>query len=171
MEAQMNHYLGTIKPVQGERICLDHEDDGVSLEDLKVCVSYVLQLRPDLQITIYSGHLIKEQLGSEHDDYLAKNTSLWIAQYTSGSPTWPKGTWPSYTLWQYTDKGRVPGIEGNCDCNQFNGSRDNCIKWFGPVGSEVAPGPDVRPEDKKVSITINTDEGVAVSILVNGKER
>ena len=74
MEGQMKHYLSTINPVQGERVILDHEHSGTSLQELKQAVHYVLSVRPDLQITVYSGHLIKEQLGSGSSDFLTETT-------------------------------------------------------------------------------------------------
>ncbi|XP_054258814.1 lysozyme M1-like [Macrosteles quadrilineatus] len=46
---------------------------------------------------------------------------LWIAHYTTKSqPTIPS-TWKTkgYSLWQYTDKGRVNGISGNVDMSRY----------------------------------------------------
>jgi lysozyme len=160
--AQMDHYLRTVDPVVGERMCLDHEDAGVSLSDLKEAVSYLLDDERKLQVTIYSGHVIKEQLGDNYDEFLAANTSLWIAHYTTASqPNWPKSTWPQWTLWQFTDQAHVAGIDGNVDGDRFNGSNEQCLVWFGPAGSEPAPEPEV-PE---VNITTTGD----VKITVNGQ--
>ena len=46
---------------------------------------------------------------------------LWIANYVSGSsPTLPLvGGWRSWAVWQYSDRGRVPGIVGDVDLNRF----------------------------------------------------
>ena len=164
MEQQMKFYISTIDPKIGERVCLDHEDSGVSISDLESAVRWILQLRSDLQITIYSGHLIKEQLGDGKNQFLATETSLWIAQY-SDKPDWPKGTWPNYSLWQWTDQGQVSGIQGNTDCDEFNGSAANCKKWFGPVGPEPEP---VQP---KVMVNIETSEDVEVEVYINGEEK
>ncbi|WP_460808716.1 glycoside hydrolase family 25 protein [Micromonospora zhanjiangensis] len=48
---------------------------------------------------------------------------LWLAQYTSGSPTVPGG-WSSYTFWQNTSSFTVSGVSGAVDHNFFNGSLD-----------------------------------------------
>lgn len=48
-------------------------------------------------------------------------SALWIAQYTTKCPDLP-APWTDWTFWQYTDKGRVPGITGNVDTNRFNGT-------------------------------------------------
>lgn len=39
---------------------------------------------------------------------------LWLADYTRGRP-WVPGGWSSYTLWQFTDDARLPGIVGGVD--------------------------------------------------------
>ena len=167
--AQMDHYLSTIDPVPGERVVLDHEDAGVHLDQLCDAVANLLEMRPDLQVSIYSGHLIKEQLGSARNAYLAEHTSLWIAQYTSASaPSWPTATWPQWTLWQYTDKAPVDGISKPVDGNRFNGSIEQCLAWFGPAGESVSE-PLPEPGFDVVHINIQSPPGVSVSVAVNGE--
>jgi lysozyme len=183
MSAQMEHYIGTIDPVEGERICLDHEDPGVSLNDLVSCVEAIKTNRPDLQITIYSGHVIKDQLGAGYNEVLAKNTSLWIAQYTSAAaPSWPKATWPQWSLWQYTDKAQVEGISAPVDGDRFNGSAEQCIAWFGPASEVPAPVPpeptpvvdlvdyQVRVSGAAVAFDIRVADGVAIAVKVNDSD-
>ena len=169
---QMDWYLEVVDPVEGERMVLDHEDAGVSVGDLADAVEYLLGDRPDLQITIYSGHLIKEQLGNSRNDLLAEKTSLWIAQYTSGSPSWPKTTWPTWSLHQYTDKANVPGISAPVDGNRFNGSPESFAAWLSPAGAEPAPPPEPVPpvvDIGPVRIDIQTPPGIRVSVAVNGE--
>lgn len=161
---QMKHYINTVKPRQGERICLDHEDDGVSLNFLNACVSAIMQIWPDLQITIYSGHLIKNQLGTKRNEILAQYTSLWLAQYTSGQPSWPTATWPTWSLWQYSQEEKASGVSGFVDGNKWNGDQDALLRWFGPIEQ-----PKPQPVVKTVSIDIKADDGVAVQIKVNGQ--
>ena len=131
VEAQMNHYLNTVKPRDGERMCIDHEEKA-SLAELEQAVAYMNTDSRNLQISVYSGHLIKDQLGNNRSDVLA-GTSLWIAHYTTKSaPTWPTATWPTWSLWQFTDAAKVAGISQPVDGNRFNGSSENCVKWIGP---------------------------------------
>ena len=63
----------------------DHEDEGVSLDDLKTFLREVKRLTGKSPI-IYSGHVLKEQLGDRHDSELSQYR-LWLAQYTSGTPS------------------------------------------------------------------------------------
>src|SRR6202042_3461400 len=43
---------------------------------------------------------------------------LWVAAYRNGSPPMPSG-WGSWTFWQYSSRGSVPGITGNVDVSYF----------------------------------------------------
>ena len=50
---------------------------------------------------------------------------LWVAHWTAASsPTVPGGNWggKSWTFWQYTSDGVVPGITGRVDMNRYNGT-------------------------------------------------
>lgn len=163
-EAEMAHYLATIQPVQGERVAIDHEAEA-TLDQLVQAVKYLRATRPDLQITIYSGHTIREQLGNTKNDYLAQNTSLWIAHYTTAvSPSWPKATWPAWSLWQYTDKFAVAGISAPVDGNRWNGSKENLARWMGP---DEPPPSEPEPEVPTIEITISAS--ASVKVVINGE--
>ncbi len=58
---------------------------------------------------------------------------LWIAHYTlQPAPACPDGwTW---TFWQYTQSGRVPGISGAVDMNRFSGS----LAELQSLGADIA---------------------------------
>jgi lysozyme len=53
-----------------------------------------------------------------------KDYSLWIANYNVNEPRLP-GPWNKWDFWQYTSKGKVPGIKGNVDLDVFNGTDIN----------------------------------------------
>jgi lysozyme len=167
---QIVFYLKTVDPVIGERMVIDYEEEGCTLSELKNAVQALLDDPRNLQITIYSGHLLKEQLGSTHDAFLAENTDLWLAQYTTGTPSWPSGTYPVWTAWQYSETGTISGIDGNyVDLNKFNGSDENLLKWIGPAGS-VVPKPPPDPSDMAtVHFNLQTSGEVAVSVAINGE--
>ena len=124
VDAQVDHFLNIAKPDGNTLLVLDHEDDGCSIDDVKRwlrrCEDETGQ-RPCL----YSGSVIKEQLGDRFDEYLA-GCRLWMPQYGS-SPDVPE-CWDSMWLWQYTDGDvgpsphSVPGI-GKCDINSYSLSR------------------------------------------------
>lgn len=109
-------------------LAADHEDAGVSLNDLKVFLAAVRR-HAGIDAVIYSGSLIKSQLADAKDLILAQHR-LWISYWTTESkPVWPTATWPQYWLWQYSDKGQVPGIEGDVDLNAFGPFTADRFVW------------------------------------------
>jgi lysozyme len=46
---------------------------------------------------------------------------LWVANWQVNCPDTPT-PWSGWTFWQYADNGNVPGISGNVDLDQFNGT-------------------------------------------------
>jgi len=75
----------------------------------------------------------------------AQNHKFWIAHYTSAErPIIPAGC-ADWTIWQYTDRGRVPGVNGGnppVDTNRFNGTLDDLRAW---LSSEIGLTPEPEP--------------------------
>lgn len=76
---------------------------------------------------VYGGHLIRENVPADRRDAVLANCPLWYVRYAPTPIGIPTATWPTYTLWQYTD-GQVgnqprttPGAPG-ADRNQFLGT-------------------------------------------------
>lgn len=72
---------------------------------------------------------------------------LWIATYLANAANANLGTipkapypWNSVAFWQYSEKGRVPGINTNCDLNIFNGAEAR-MKLYGFQKTEKPPTP------------------------------
>ena len=173
---QMLHYLDVVAPGRGERVVVDYEDTGCTLDELEQAVTALFNAGLDLQVTVYSGSLIKQQLGTDVNAVLAK-AALWIAHYTqSPSPSWPKGTWPVWSLWQYTDKAMVSGVSERVDGNRFNGSNGNAAKWLAPAAEAPVPAPVPPPEpipavtEPQFEISLKVDPGVTFTIWVNGEK-
>lgn len=165
-KAQMAFYLNTVDPIPGERMIIDYEENGCVLGDLLEAVQTLKADPRKLQVTVYSGHLLKQQLGDNRNEYLAANTDLWLAQYTTGEPSWPNETYPRWALWQYSEKGVVDGITGSAvDLDRFNGDDAALLKWISP---QVTIPPDVGTVGE-VAIDIRVPDGVSVSLNVNGE--
>jgi lysozyme len=57
---------------------------------------------------------------------------LWIARWGTTSPSIPASSWDghSWTFWQYSDCGSVPGISSRCvDVDRFRGSDLSVATW------------------------------------------
>lgn len=159
---QVKFYLSAVQPVPGERVVIDYEEGGLTLNMLHEAVQALLDEGQGLRITVYSGNIIKEQLGDTCDDFLAAHTDLWLAQYTSGTLSWPKGTWPQWTLHQYSDAGEIPGIVEAVDLDEYNGSAAGFLAWISPADT---PQP---PEIASIGIAVTVPEGVSVILTING---
>jgi GH25 family lysozyme M1 (1,4-beta-N-acetylmuramidase) len=88
---------------------------------------------------IYSGQYFLQDHFSEAGGgppSWAKDYPLWLAQYPfnyiegSSRPFLPRG-WFNWTFWQYSDKGRINGINANVDLNVFNGTLEELYKFAG----------------------------------------
>lgn len=72
----------------------------------------------------------------------AQPTQFWIANYNgqnlyTGSPgsTTPYSTW---TMWQVSSTGSIPGVSGNCDLDTYNGDINGLISSSGVLSSSGA---------------------------------
>ncbi|BBZ93111.1 hypothetical protein BRDID11004_59900 [Bradyrhizobium diazoefficiens] len=169
--SQAEFYLSVIDPVDGERVVIDYEEDNCSLTTLKDAIQALLDYGRNLQITVYSGHLLKEQLGDHHDEYLAEHTDLWLAQYTSDESniSWPSGTYPQWSLWQYSEIGEIPGIDDSyVDLDNFNGTDANFLKWINTKGGFPMPVPPPEPSEL-VRVAITAPEHVDMRVSINGR--
>ena len=70
---------------------------------------------------------------------------LWLPSYRASQPPRP-APWGEVAIWQFTDKGVVPGISGNVDLNRFNGSRELLLARGKPSIVEPALSADPRGE-------------------------
>ena len=73
----------------------------------------------------------------------AKNYPLWLAQYPNQyvegmKPFLPRG-WFNWAIWQYSDKGRVNGINASVDMNLFNGTLEELYKFAGAAIPDQTP--------------------------------
>ena len=143
-------------------LAADHEDPEVSLADLEAFLQKVEELSGRVPV-IYSGHVLKDQGGANARPGLNKYR-LWLAQYTSGNPTLPAG-FTKYWIWQWTDKGTVPGINPPTDCNQYQGSSDDLIEEWPGSSVEPQPEPEPEPEPKPITIRVVVPPGVTVKVI------
>lgn len=184
--AQMKFYLETIDPVPGERVIIDYEENGCTLQDLIEAVTFLHLDQRKLQITVYSGHLLKEQLDGKTNPFLALNTDLWLAQYTTERPSWPDKTYPRWRLWQYSESGRFDGIIGSAvDLNRFAGTDEELLAWISPqplpvavaetaqassaVGAALSTVPVLTSGTSPTLSIVDITVPAGVSIRVNGK--
>lgn len=129
---QVENFLDYAKPDDFTLIALDFERTPGNTMTLGQARQFLTLINQKLgrKAVIYSGDLIKSQLGNKKDPFFGSHR-LWLAHYNP-HPVVQK-SWSKYWLWQYTDKttglrpNTVPGIpgdsKGNLDCNSYDGNR------------------------------------------------
>jgi lysozyme len=149
--SQIRNFLADLDD-EDELLALDWEDNTNSsgTMSLSQAVSFVQEVE---RITgqcpvLYSGNTAKEALGTQPNPTLAK-CRLWLAHYAS-QPVCPPG-WDAPWLWQWTDKGKVPGIVGDVDQDAWQGSESALrAEWSGrarpPLLVSERPERPSRPE-------------------------
>jgi lysozyme len=131
---QAENFLSLVDDGSNTLLVLDFEPNptgpSMSLEEARAFVTHIKQ-KTDRFPGFYSGHYIKQLLGTTSDPVLA-NCWFWLAQY-GPTPVVPSN-WKTWTLWQYTDGAfgpdphDVPGV-GRCDRDMFNGTEEE-LKSF-----------------------------------------
>ncbi len=120
---------------------------------------------------IYSGQYFLQDYLSEAGGgppAWAKDYPLWLAQYPNQyvegmQPYLPRG-WYKWTIWQYSEKGKVNGINASVDMNLFNGSLEDLYKFAGakitvetpqtPQKHTVAAGDSFESIANKYGVTV-----------------
>jgi len=155
---QADYFIDFVKAVKDDGelpAVLDLEtNDGVSKEKIvpaaKVWLDRV-EAAFGRKPIIYSGQYFLQdflvQPGGGPPTW-AKDYPLWLAQYPfqyneGMKPFLPRG-WFNWTIWQYSDKGRINGINASVDMNLFNGSLEELYKFSG------AKIPDQTPKSHTV---------------------
>jgi GH25 family lysozyme M1 (1,4-beta-N-acetylmuramidase) len=62
---------------------------------------------------------------------------LWVASFGTSNPVLPTG-WNSWTFWQWTSTGIVPGITGNVDISYFAGSTSQLAAFAAHAYAQVS---------------------------------
>jgi GH25 family lysozyme M1 (1,4-beta-N-acetylmuramidase) len=99
------------------------------------------RLLPGKTLLIYTGRWYwRDMIGNPNG---ADIGPLWHSEYETSSSEIADGPemdvyggWPGCTIWQYTSTGSVPGVGGNCDVNQFFGTRADLLALAGTTSEE-----------------------------------
>ncbi|WP_051539936.1 GH25 family lysozyme [Clostridium ihumii] len=81
------------------------------------CITFLEEIKrlTGKNVVVYTyTSFARENLDSRLSKY-----PVWIADYDVNPPSY-NGIWSNWVGFQYTDKGHVLGVNGNCDVNEFN---------------------------------------------------
>lgn len=59
------------------------------------------------------------------NDYRLQYSPLWLAHYTSDDKPRTPRPWSKWMFWQWTERGRVAGVDSYVDLNRFNGAQED----------------------------------------------
>lgn len=90
---------------------------------------------------IYTGNAF-----AQHFEQALGKYPLWIARYSSNVP-YDVPAWKRWDFWQYSDSGKVAGIAGNVDLNEFRGSPSDLNKYV------QKPSSNEKEEKEQTSMT------------------
>ena len=129
---QIGNFLKHAAPDDKTLVALDFEKSPPYTMSLEQARDFLTKIEQKLgrKAVLYSGNLIKEQLGGRKDAFFGSHR-LWLAHYAAAPQT--QKSWSGAWLWQYTDGTKagpqpktVDGIKGNSkgelDCNSYDGT-------------------------------------------------
>jgi GH25 family lysozyme M1 (1,4-beta-N-acetylmuramidase) len=122
---------------------------------------------------IYSGQYFLQDYFSEAGGgppAWAKDYPLWLAQYPNTyvegqQPFLPRG-WFKWTFWQYSESGRINGINANVDLNVFNGTLEELYNF---AGAKIVTEATAK-ETKHTVKAGDTFEAIAIKYGVTVRE-
>jgi lysozyme len=122
---QARHFYKTVKPSSGDLpMVLDLEENDllppaqVKVWTQRFCAELTRKLgRAPL---VYTGfYFWRDEAGNSPNNF---GMQLWMPRWNVASPFPLPIAWSNWTFWQYSSTGSVPGITGDVDLDQFNGS-------------------------------------------------
>lgn len=138
VETQVVHFLSVARADPTTLVALDFEPYSNHTMRLAQARRFLIMVEQKLgrKAVLYSGNLIKEQLGGKADKFFGAHR-LWLAQY--GPVPKVQRSWKKPWLWQYSADGigpgphRVPGIpgaNGQLDLNSYDGTPEQlATEW------------------------------------------
>ena len=143
--SEVQHFIGAMDRVggleSGDLLALDIESGSGNVARWSLNFVRDLEQHYGFKPMIYTGAWFSTPAGFPLVQALA-DYGLWLAAYTSEAPNPPR-PWSTLAMWQYTDAGRVQGIEGNVDRNIFFGTAQQ-LRLYG-YRPETAPAPAPAP--------------------------
>ncbi len=131
--AQADHFLNTMGPLEFNDLppVLDLEEtmgqSNATITSRALAFLEHLEKNTGKTPILYTGPYFFNTYVNNHAAFT--KYPLWVANYGVSCPSVP-GEWSTFTFWQYTSTGPVPGVSGsNVDKNVFNGSLDQLIAF------------------------------------------
>lgn len=132
---QAKFFLDTVEPDAKTLCTIDFETNPsgtqMTLPEMLDWIQTVQEATGRWPVVYGGRSLLFTDIASTPEPTLAQ-CPLWIAQYTTAAaPSGiPQQVWKNWALWQYTETGRVDGIDTNVDRERFNGTAEELTAWW-----------------------------------------
>lgn len=157
---QAEHYLKVTDPGADELIALDLESISssfMSLDGARQFIEHILQETQRYPL-LYVNHATAKHISSKvGEDKVFARCPLWYAPFRKSIPDFPRGTWTTYTLWQFSSEincsaqgtclYNVPGTRFNMDINVFFGTPEE-LKAQWPLTRILADPPEAHERER-----------------------
>ena len=137
---QADFFLETVKPEVDDLLALDLESTDatkhMSLDEARIFINRIRE-KTGRYPFVYANNLVVRAINAQlSEDHPFAKTRLWYARFKPTISDFPKGTWDTYTLWQFSSEINcrpdnrsaclytVPGTAFDMDVNVFNGDTE-----------------------------------------------
>ncbi|MCU5087546.1 glycoside hydrolase family 25 protein [Bacillus cereus] len=106
-------------------------------------------------VGLYVGHHTYNQFEASR----IKADFVWIPRYGGSKPSYP------CDLWQYTETGRLAGVNGNVDLNYLTGSKP--LEWFTRGASQLTQNTTVTVKGAEGGLRVRTQPSTSAPVNYN----
>lgn len=136
-------------------LIVDVETNGETNAEVQAFIDRVHEHAPNTRGLVYGPEYFLR------DDAKARPAfgwGVWVADYSGGVDFIPPG-WATWTAWQYTQSGSVPGVSGNVDISNIRRSLTEPTLWFGDKLFPVVNAKRALQKAGYKGFVINNDYG------------
>ena len=131
--AEANRFVKLVGELNAnERLSLDTERS--SAVSIRWVDSFYAQLPTDRRNLLYTSNAVWVGMGNP-TWARATNVDLWLPRYGSSTEPVIPLPWRDYKIWQNSESGIVPGVDGPCDTNIWNGTVDDLHNYASVVAT------------------------------------
>lgn len=167
--AQVDNFMAAVGTVESDDLppALDLEDKSLwrgytQQEKTTMVLSWLKEVekRTGVRPVIYaSPSFIESVLGSAPELGTYK---LWIAHYTERNEPDVPAPFSDWLIWQHSDRGRLPGIDGKTDLNRYRGDATQLVAQARSQATQIPQLPATQIASQSKSA--NTDPIISFEI-------
>jgi lysozyme len=148
VKSEVDHFLSVVSPVSKDMklpLVLDIETKEASskaniVKTVRTWIDYFKQCTGSYPMIYTFPNFIDTSLDASFG-----NIKLWYAYYNQDGSPINRGGWREWEFLQYSSSGKVKGISGNVDLNEFKGTESELRALYDPLVT-VPPPSETEPK-------------------------